>query len=48
MSERDLYLDLPEHVILALALQAHELDITLNEHMNNIIREKCLQVLSDE
>lgn len=35
-----LKLNLPEDIILALALQAHELDITLNDHMCNIIMEE--------
>ena len=30
--------DLPDDVLLTLALQAHERDITLNQHINNILR----------
>jgi len=34
-------IDLDDEVILVLALEAHELDITLNEHICNILREYC-------
>lgn len=30
--------DLPEDVLFTLMLQAHEQDITLNQHVNNILR----------
>ena len=32
-------LDLPDDVLLSLAMMAHEQDITLNELCNNILRE---------
>lgn len=32
--------DLPEDVLFTLMLQAHEQDITLNQHVNNILREQ--------
>jgi len=33
-------LDLDDSVILKLAIQAHKEDITLNHHINNIIRDQ--------
>lgn len=32
-------LELNDDELLLLALQAHELDITLNQHINNILRQ---------
>lgn len=32
-------IDLPDHVVLKLALEAHEKDITLNQHINNILKD---------
>lgn len=34
-------LELPQHVILILATQAHELNITLNQHILNIVLENA-------
>lgn len=45
MSDHDLYVDLPNEVILALALEAHARDITLNQLMVEIIEKKCAEVL---
>lgn len=33
-------IDLPDDQLLNLAMQAHNKDITLNEHFNNILREQ--------
>lgn len=35
----DVPVDLPEEQLLGLAMQAHNKDITLNEHINNVLRE---------
>ena len=32
-------LDLPDEVLLDLALQAHEKNVTLNEHINQLLSE---------
>ena len=32
--------NLPEDVLFTLMLQAHELDITLNQHVNNILTQE--------
>ena len=32
--------DIPDDELLELALQAHELDITLNQHVNNILEKR--------
>ena len=37
-------LDLPDDIILDLAMQAHEQNITLNKHINNVLSK----VLEDE
>ena len=36
-------LELPNDVILALALKAHELDITLNQLINDILRRAATE-----
>ena len=41
-------LDLDDSVILQLAMQAHSENITLNQHINNIIREQLPQVEKGE
>ena len=41
-------LDLDDSVILQLAMQAHRENITLNQHINNIIREQLPQVEKGE
>lgn len=37
-------LDLDDSVILKLAMQAHRENITLNQHINNIIREQLPEI----
>ena len=37
-------IELEDEVILKLALQAHEQDITLNQHINNVLRVKLEKV----
>lgn len=37
--------DLPDDVTFTLMKQAHELDITFNQHMNNILAAECERVL---
>jgi len=32
-------IDLPDDIVLKLALEAHKKDITLNQHINNILKE---------
>jgi predicted HicB family RNase H-like nuclease len=44
MNEEIVELELPEDVIVRLALDAHEQDITLNQHINNVLH-KALQEL---
>lgn len=39
--------DLPDDVMLTLMMQAHEKDITFNEHMENIVRAACEEALAD-
>lgn len=41
-------IDLPEDVVYTLMKQAHELDITFNQHMNNIIAAECKRVLGEQ
>ena len=41
-------LDLDDSVILPLAMQAHRENITLNQHINNIIREQLPEVEKGE
>lgn len=41
-------IDLPEDVAYTLMKQAHELDITFNQHMNNIIAAECERVLGEQ
>lgn len=36
----EIELDISYEELFALAMEAHELDITLNEHVNNILREQ--------
>ena len=36
--------DLPDDVLLELALQAHELDITLNQHVCNILDKRVKEI----
>lgn len=43
----ELELELPDWAILYLALQAHKKDITLNQHMNDILREHSEKVIAD-
>lgn len=38
-------LELPSSLILMLSLQAHELDITLNQHINNIVIKYADEIL---
>ena len=38
--EETIELDIPNDQLLYLALQAHKEDLTLNEFINNLIREK--------
>ena len=33
------YIDLDNEILLSLALQAHELDITLNDYINQILKK---------
>ena len=40
-------LDLPDDMMLELMKQAHEQDITFNEHMENILRAACDEALAD-
>lgn len=39
--------DLPDDVLLILMKQAHEQDITFNEHMENILQAACEEALAD-
>ena len=39
--------DLPEDVMFTLMKQAHEQDITFNQHMENILRAACEEALAD-
>tara|TARA_B100002019_G_C21120947_1_gene523274 strand:+ start:533 stop:745 length:213 start_codon:yes stop_codon:yes gene_type:complete len=41
-------LDLDDSVILQLAMQAHRENITLNQHINNIIREQLPEIEKGE
>lgn len=41
-------LDLDDSVILQLAMQAHRENITLNQHINNIIREQLPELEKGE
>jgi len=41
-------LDLDDSIILQLAMQAHRENITLNQHINNIIREQLPEVEKGE
>ena len=41
-------LDLDDSVILQLAMQAHRENITLNQHINNIIREQLPEIEQGE
>jgi hypothetical protein len=40
-------LDLPDDVLFELMQQAHEQDITLNQHMENIVRAACDEALAN-
>jgi len=40
-------LDLPDEAILTLALQAHEQDITLNQHIVNILLKVSKRIIED-
>ena len=40
-------LDLPDDVLFTLMKQAHEQDITFNDHMENILRSACKEALAD-
>ena len=40
-------LELPEDVMFELMQQAHEQDITFNQHMENIVRAACDEALAD-
>ena len=40
-------LELPDDVMFTLMKQAHEQDITFNEHMENILRAACEEALAD-
>jgi hypothetical protein len=40
-------LDLPEDVLFELMRQAHEKDITFNQHVENIVREACERILAN-
>lgn len=42
----DVPVDLPEDVLFTLMKQAHELDITLNQHMENVLKEAIARVKS--
>lgn len=37
-------IELEDEIILKLAMQAHEQDITLNQHINNVLRVKLEKV----
>jgi hypothetical protein len=41
-------LDLPEDVLFELMRQAHEKDITFNQHVENIVREACERILANK
>ena len=41
-------LDLDDSVVLRLAMQAHRENITLNQHINNIIREQLPELEKEE
>ncbi len=41
-------LDLPENVLFELMRQAHEKDITFNQHLENIVREACERILAND
>jgi hypothetical protein len=40
-------LELPEDVLFELMRQAHEKDITFNQHVENIVREACERILAN-
>jgi hypothetical protein len=40
-------LELPEDVLFELMRQAHENDITFNQHVENIVREACERILAN-
>lgn len=40
-------LNVPDDVLFTLMMQAHEKDITFNEHMENIVRAACEEALAD-
>lgn len=44
----EIEIDIPDNILLILAMEAHKQDITLNQYINNILRkymeeEKCLE-----
>lgn len=39
--------NLPDDVLFTLMLQAHEQDITLNQHVNNILRQELERELGN-
>lgn len=41
-------IELSDDIILALALEAHKLDITLNQHVNNVLMEYIKQADLEE
>jgi len=42
----DVTVDLPDNQLLALAMEAHNKDITLNEHINNVLLEQINKINS--
>ena len=40
--------DLPDDVTFTLMKQAHDQDITFNQHMENILRDACNEVLNQD
>ena len=47
MSDENIVLDLPDEVILRLALEAHKKDIKLNDHLLNIIKDYIKEATGD-
>ena len=40
--------DIPDDVLYTLMKQAHDQDITFNQHMENILREECERILGKD
>jgi len=48
MMNKEVELELDDNIILKLAMEAHEKNITLNQHINNILKEFIEQQYNGE